>query len=173
MRPPLLTVCLCILWTLAAQGQAVFDSPVASPNGALTARCSRSVDPATRSVCSTLILTDRDGTVVHRDEDALWDRAVESLRWTPDGQFLVLTTRSGGGHHAWRYYVYAYSVAAKSVRSLDAALKQPVICADIWCQAPDVVVFVAQDASRIEAAPNDDHPVVVRLALAQAWPQLQ
>ena len=49
-------------------------------------------------------------------------RGIAHIAWSPDSQFLVLTTDSSGGHSPWHSKAFVFSVADKSFRFMDEAI---------------------------------------------------
>lgn len=97
-----------------------------SPNGLYHAMTTEVSDPdlPSRKDADTEVLTIR-GPGGRKIRFNIW-RVNALAEWSPDSQFLVMTTDSAGGHSPWHFESFVYSVKDRTLRQIDPAVG-PVI----------------------------------------------
>jgi hypothetical protein len=86
-------------------------------------------------------------------------RAVAQLGWSPDSQYLVMTTTDISGHSPWHFNALAYSVKTKTLRTMDTVIGD-VISPSFKFVGPHTVEMSV-------APPNRDfaHPLTINVDL--------
>jgi len=81
-----------------------------SPNGKFIAK----IISLSKTHESKINITDITGKILIKEdytsEDGEHGAVIDKIKWTPDSKFLIYITYSSGGHQAWAYPSYFYSV---------------------------------------------------------------
>jgi len=142
---------------------------VFSPNNAYFA--------AVRSVAdmTSIWKTDLDGfrlvVLPRKSSDTLGDvyfkadvptRTVVKFQWSPDSQYLVMSTVSSDGHSPWNFETFVFSVADKSLRCMDD-LVGPITSSDFHFELPSTLVVRIRGKASKAGESNDSKTVMVSL----------
>lgn len=90
-------------------------------------------------------------------------RLCDQFAWSPDSQYVVMTTTDPGGHFPWHFEAFVYSIKSKTLRYMD-----PVIGDVISAH----VKFVGPHTVEMSVAPPDRdfaHPKKVEFDLDQKF----
>jgi len=104
------------------------------------------------------------GEIYFKDEFPA--RLIEQARWTPDSQYLVLTTSSAGGHSPWHYCAYVVRIKDKKVVSVDDRMAL-VVSPKITVKAPHTAVL-GLDPKK-EGSVDFEHPKSTEIDLASLF----
>lgn len=80
---------------------------------------------------------------------------VEKASWTPDSQFFVYSMYSSGGHQAWHFPTYCYSVAEKKVKLIDDYVG-PITAPDFQVKTPHIIKISGQRKDDLEKSFNKE-----------------
>jgi hypothetical protein len=101
-------------------------------------------------------------------------RFISKMLWSPDSQFLVLSSESAGGHSPWHFNSYFWSRDDRKFRSIDFRAG-PVVSDDLRFTAPhNLTVKIAPTAA--DKTLDLDNPVekIVNLSeIRRSTPPLQ
>lgn len=115
---------------------------------------------ATRLVIFTHKGDDELGHLYARHD--IGTRLVAELRWSPDSQFVVLTTTSAGGHSPYHFETFVFCVSDKSLRYMDD-VTGIVLDSAFHFETPDVAVMTVRDSTHEMFEPGDRKTVKVPL----------
>jgi hypothetical protein len=73
--------------------------------------------------------------------------------WSPDSQYVVMTTTDPGGHFPWHFEAFVYSVKSKTLRYMDPVIGD-VISASFEFVGPHTVEMSVAPANRDFARPK-------------------
>jgi hypothetical protein len=123
---------------------------------------------------------DNDGSLVFVKVSKLIDsvishrffsgRFITKLVWSPDGQFLVMSSESAGGHSPWHLNSYFWSRADRQFRSVDFRAGQ-VVSDDFTFTAPHTLT-VKIAATAADGTLETDHQVDKTIDLAELQRQI-
>jgi dipeptidyl aminopeptidase/acylaminoacyl peptidase len=66
-----------------------------------------------------LEIVDVNGNTLGKYERFNFNRLPVRIEWSPDSQYLVMTTTSPGGHSPWNYRSFVYSTQDRTLREMD------------------------------------------------------
>ena len=125
-----------------AQSKPLQD--IISPDGKFVAKVLEIGKSASGVKESIVEITNRKGLILaHKDytsDDGEHGLTVDTAAWTPDGGFFIFTTFSSGGHMAWQFPTFFFSVADQKVYPLSDYLP-PVADSRFSVKKPDLVTM--------------------------------
>lgn len=94
-------------------------------------------------------------------------RLPAQIQWSPDSQFIALTTTSSGGHSPWHYTAYVLSIAQRRIASPDDTIGA-VVAPEFTFKAPHTVIL-GIGKSTAEGI-DFEHPVKTDVMLPTLFP---
>ena len=91
-------------------------------------------------------------------------RFITKLLWSPDGQFLVMSSQSAGGHSPWHLNSYFWSRADRKFRSID--FRAGPVVSDEFTFSPPHMLAVKVAATLPDKSLDTEHPVERTVDLA-------
>ena len=137
----LVSVCMLLSDSLAYSDQTKL---MKSPDGKFNARIT-SVQKTSQGPPEFIIeMIDSGGKLVTKEdftsEDGEHGLSMDKAEWTPDSRFFIFTTYSSGGHMAWQFPAFFFSVADRKVYHFSDYLP-PVAESSFSVKKPDIVTM--------------------------------
>ncbi len=135
---------VCLLFSGSLAYSADQTKSIKSPDGKFAARI-RLVQKATQGPPEFIIeIIGSGGKLAAKkdftSEDGEHGLSIDKAEWTPDSQFFIFTTYSSGGHMAWQFPAFFFSVADRKVYPFSDYLP-PVAESSFSVKKPDFVTM--------------------------------
>jgi hypothetical protein len=152
MRTVCLVVAVLLLFGLSSPVDAFEKKTLVSPDKKYTAIISPSKKAVFGSGESLIEIFLHSGTKIfskdYFSEDGEHGFGVEKAGWTPNSKYFVYSMSSSGGHQAWHFPTFFYSIDKKKLVGIDKV--GPVTSPDFTLEYPDKATFLLHKNENLE-----------------------